>query len=108
VFSLIVLTLVAQFSFAQDRVITGKVTDANGSPLTGVSVTAKGSNAGTQSDAQGQFRISVASTVNTLVISSVNFTTQEVSIQGVSAVNVVLASANSTLGDVVVGLRYTP
>ena len=102
VFGLIVLTLVVQFSFAQDRVITGKVTDANGAPLTGVSVTAKGSNAGTQSDAQGQFRISVASSVNTLVISSVNFTTQEVSIQGVNTVNVVLASANSTLGDVVV------
>jgi len=102
VFGLIVLTLVVQFSFAQDRVITGKVTDANGAPLTGVSVTAKGSNAGTQSDAQGQFRISVASSVNTLVISSVNFTSQEVSVQGVNTVNVVLASANSTLGDVVV------
>ena len=101
-FGLIVLTLVVQFSFAQDRVITGKVTDANGAPLTGVSVTAKGSNAGTQSDAQGQFRISVASSVNTLVISSVNFTSQEVSVQGVNTVNVVLASANSTLGDVVV------
>lgn len=102
VFSLIVLTLVAQFSFAQDRVITGKVTDANGAPLTGVSVAAKGSNAGTQSDAQGQFRISVASSVNTLVLSSVGFTAQEVSVQGVNTVNVVLASANSTLGDVVV------
>ena len=102
VFGLIVLTLVVQFSFAQDRVITGKVTDANGAPLTGVSVTAKGSNAGTQSDAQGQFRISVASSVNTLVISSVNFISQEVSVQGVNTVNVVLASANSTLGDVVV------
>jgi hypothetical protein len=34
-------------SFAQSRVVTGKVTDENGSPLAGASVVAKASKGGT-------------------------------------------------------------
>lgn len=99
---LIVLTLVAQLSFAQDRVITGKVSDANGAPLVGVSVLAKGGTQGTQTDNAGSFRITVPASVNALVISSVGFTSQEVSIQGLTSVNVSLASSASSMGDVVV------
>lgn len=99
---LFVLAFVVQFSFAQDRVISGKVVDAAGAPLSGVSVVAKGSASGTQSNANGQFQLTVASTVNTLVLSSVGFTSQEVSIQGVNSVSVVLASVSTTMGDVVV------
>ena len=99
---LIVLALVVQLSFAQDRVISGKVVDAAGTPVAGVSVVAKGSSAGTQTNAAGQFQLTVAASVNTLVFSSVSFTTQEVSIQGVNSVSVTLASAATTMGDVVV------
>lgn len=99
---LIVLALVVQLSFAQDRVISGKVVDAAGTPVAGVSVVAKGSSAGTQTNAAGQFQLTVAAGVNTLVFSSVSFTTQEVSIQGVNSVSVTLASAATTMGDVVV------
>jgi TonB-linked SusC/RagA family outer membrane protein len=99
---LFVLAFVVQFSFAQDRVISGKVVDAAGAPLSGVSVVAKGSSSGTQTNATGQFQLTVSSTVNTLVLSSVGFTTQEVSIQGVNTVSVVLTSASTTMGDVVV------
>lgn len=99
---LFVLAFVVQFSFAQDRVISGKVVDAAGAPLSGVSVVAKGSSSGTQTNATGQFQLTVASTVNTIVLSSVGFTTQEVSVQGVNTVSVVLASASTTMGDVVV------
>lgn len=99
---LFVLAFVVQFSFAQDRVISGKVVDAAGAPLSGVSVVAKGGSSGTQTNATGQFQLTVSSTVNTLVLSSVGFTTQEVSVQGVNTVSVVLASASTTMGDVVV------
>lgn len=102
VVSLFVLAFVVQISFAQDRVISGKVVDAAGAPLSGVSVVAKGSATGTQTTANGQFQLKVASTVNTLVLSSVGFTSQEVSIQGTNSVSVVLASASTTMGDVVV------
>jgi iron complex outermembrane receptor protein len=83
-------------------VISGKVVDAAGAPLSGVSVVAKGSSSGTQTNATGQFQLTVASTVNTIVLSSIGFTTQEVSVQGVNTVSVVLASASTTMGDVVV------
>lgn len=96
------LAFVVQFSFAQDRVISGKVVDAAGAPLSGVSVVAKGSSSGTQTNATGQFQLTIASTVNTIVLSSIGFTTQEVSVQGVNTVSVVLASASTTMGDVVV------
>ena len=96
------LTLVAQLSFAQDRVITGKVSDANGAPLAGVIVLAKGGTQGTQTDNAGSFRITVPASVNALVFSSIGFTSQEVSIQGLTSVNVSLVSAASSMGDVVV------
>ena len=79
---LIVLALMAQISFAQDRVITGKVTDSkDGSPLQGATVAAKGSGSGAQTGSDGTFRISVPSTVNALIVSSVGFATKEVSIE---------------------------
>ena len=100
-FSLIVLALVVQVSFAQDRVITGKVSDASGAPLSGVSVVAKGSTQGTQTDAAGQFRLSVSASVNALMISSVGFEAREVAIQG-TTLNVTLAAAAASMEDVVV------
>ena len=100
-FSLIVLALAVQVSFAQDRVITGKVSDASGAPLSGVSVVAKGSTLGTQTDGAGQFRLSVPASVNTLVLSSVGFETREVAIQG-NSLTVSLAAASSSMEDVVV------
>jgi iron complex outermembrane receptor protein len=96
-----VLALAVQVSFAQDRVITGKVSDASGAPLSGASVVAKGSTQGTQTDAAGQFRLSVSASVNALLISSVGFETREVAIQG-TTLNVALAAASASMEDVVV------
>ncbi|MDX2045941.1 MAG: SusC/RagA family TonB-linked outer membrane protein [Chitinophagaceae bacterium] len=92
----------SQAAYAQDKTVTGKVTDSkDGSGVPGVSVTAKGSRTGTQTGADGSFRITVASSVNTLVFSAIGFTTQEVSITG-SEVNVSLVAATSGLSEVVV------
>lgn len=64
-FSMLFLSLV---SISQDRVITGKVTDSkDGSPLSGVSVSVKGSTTGTQTDANGDYRIPVNSSAATLI-----------------------------------------
>ena len=59
-------------AFSQEKTITGKVTDPkDGSPMAGVSVTAKGSAAGTQTKADGTYRISVSSSTTVLVFSFV-------------------------------------
>ena len=99
----LLLAFMVQISFAQDRVITGKVTDSkDGSAVRGASVVAKGSNAGTQTNADGLFKLSVSSSVNTLVISSVGYATQEVSVAGTTNVTVSLAASSTSIGEVVV------
>lgn len=103
--ALVLLTMLflSLVSFSQDRVITGKVTDPrDGTALAGVSVAVKGTNTGTQTDANGVFRISVATNVTSLVFTSVGYETQEVDITGKTAVDVSLAVNNAALGEVVV------
>lgn len=100
---IIILALMAQISFAQDRVITGKITDSkDGSPVQGASVVAKGNRTGAQTGTDGTFRISVPASVNSLIVSSVGFATQEISIEGKTTVEVSLVVTNATLGEVVI------
>jgi len=88
---------------AQDRVISGKVTDPkDGSGVVGVNVTPKGSSGGTQTGADGTYKITVGPAVKILVFSSAGFTTQEIDISGKSTVDVALAVNNTSLGEVVV------
>jgi len=93
-------TLSAQ---AQNKTISGKVTDSkDGSALVGASVVVKGSKTGTQTGNDGTFKISVPGSATTLVISSVGFASQEVSIQGKTSVDVSLSTSTDQLNDVVV------
>jgi iron complex outermembrane receptor protein len=93
--------------FSQDRVITGKVTDSkDGSALPGVTITAKGSGSGTQTNADGSYRISVDRSVTILVFSSVGFGTQEISIDGKNSIDVSMVFSSATLGEVIVSTGY--
>ncbi|HET6255190.1 MAG TPA: TonB-dependent receptor [Puia sp.] len=88
---------------AQNRVVTGKVTDASGNPIPSASVVVKGSKRGTNTGQDGSFKLNVPPTARTLVISSIGFATMEVSIEGVNDVPVQLAAAaRNDLQDVVV------
>jgi TonB-linked SusC/RagA family outer membrane protein len=88
-------------AFAQMQV-TGKVTDENNTPLSGVSITFNGKSVGTATSAEGSFSISVAALKGTLVFTSVGFSKQEVAINGRSTVNVRMQSEAAALNDVVV------
>ena len=90
-----------QLAFSQTKVITGTVSDATNAPIQGASVTPKGSKGGTTTGVDGSFTITVPENVNTLVVSSVGFVRQEVSITG-STVTVSLQNSNESLNDVVV------
>ncbi len=96
------MLLFSQLSFAQDRVITGRVTDSTGNGLAGITVTAKGTRTATQTNNDGSFRITVPSTVDGLVFSSVGFATREVPVISGSPMNVSLSGAGSSLNEVVV------
>ena len=71
------IALLVQISFAQERIVTGVVTDNSGMPIPGVNVLVKGTKLGTQTDFDGKFSIS-ASPTQTLVFNFVGMKSQEV------------------------------
>jgi hypothetical protein len=89
-------------AFAQKRTVSGTISDANGTRMPGVNVIVKGTNAGTTSNAEGQYTISVPEGSNILVFSYVGFNTQEVNLAGRTSVNVTLEEGSSELQSVVV------
>ena len=100
--AVIMLLLVAQISFAQNKV-TGKVTGSvDGQGVQGATVAAKGTRTAVQTNADGSFSITLPSGATILVISSVGFASQEVSVAGKSSVDVVLVVTNTTMNEVVV------
>lgn len=105
-----IILLILSFSLfltthAQDRQVTGVVTDQNdGSPIPGVNVVAKGTAVGTATDKEGKFSISVPAGVTTLVISYVGYTSQEVTIPASNMVNVSLSASAQELEEVVVSV----
>lgn len=96
------LVLLSLPALAQDKVVTGKVTDLkDGQPIGGVSLLVKGTNVGTQTKTDGTFSLNAPANATTLVVSFVGYATQELLI-GNGALNVSLVQSSSTLNDVVV------
>ena len=93
--------LLALQTFAQNKSISGKVTDNTGAPVAGVTVTVKGTNIATQTAADGTYKFNVPDNASTLVFSAVGFGTQETAITG-TEVNLALASTQANLNEVVV------
>src|SRR6266542_3416430 len=92
-----------QFVFAQNKIVTGKVIDSkDGSVITNVSVIAKGTHIGTQTDANGNFRLTVPLSVKTLTISYVGFSSQDIDVSRAGNIEVTLVATSSTLSEVVV------
>ncbi|MCF0070966.1 TonB-dependent receptor [Dyadobacter sp. CY261] len=86
-----------------DRTVSGKVIsveDNQGIP--GVSVVIKGSKSGTNTDADGSFKLNVPEDNAVLVFSAVGFTTQEVPVGNKSVIDIILASDQKILTEVVV------
>jgi len=99
-FLVLLLVLVAQLTFAQERAVSGTVSDNTGMPLPGVSVLVKGSKTGTQTDFDGKYSIK-ASSNQVLVFSYIGMKTQEVAASS-SVVNVKLSGDAQELEAVVV------
>jgi len=90
------------FAYGQTKVISGNVTSADGKPLSGVSVTVKGVNSnGAQTNASGNYQITVPNNTQTLVFSYISFETQEIA-ASTSTINVVMEEDNQDLSEVVV------
>ena len=85
---------------AQEKPISGTITDDVGVPLPGANVIIKGTSTGTQSDFDGNYQITT-SAGQTLVYSYVGFETQELKVGASNTMNVSMVSG-ATLETVVV------
>ena len=86
-----------------EKTISGIVTDQSTSePLPGVNILAKGTATGTVTDVEGNYRLTVADEVTTLVFSSIGYETVEETISDRSTINVELAPDIQSLSEVVV------
>jgi TonB-linked SusC/RagA family outer membrane protein len=100
VFAVFIFTATA--ALAQNRTVKGKVTNNSGEPLSGASVTVKGTTIGTISAEDGGFSLEVPASARTLVISYSGYQSKEVTItEGTISVQLILSSTGD-LGEVVV------
>ena len=103
----LILTLSAVFvlilhAAAQDRTITGKVTNDKGAPIEGASITSNDGKYGTQTDKFGTYSLSVPPTVKSLNFSNVNFEGESKTVGKNTVINVSLRVKDSKLEEVVV------
>ncbi|HEY9488323.1 MAG TPA: carboxypeptidase-like regulatory domain-containing protein, partial [Chryseosolibacter sp.] len=98
-----VLLLPALCGIAQERDISGTITDSNtGENVPGVNILVKGTNEGTTSDANGSFRLVVPEGNATLVFSFIGYKTLEVPVGNQTSFNISLEPDTKLLEEVVV------
>jgi TonB-dependent starch-binding outer membrane protein SusC len=98
---LVLAMLTTASAWAQDRRLTGRVTD-NGTGLPGVSILVKGTSLGANTDANGNFSIADAPANATLVFSFIGYTTQEIAVGTRTVFNILMAADTKVLNEVIV------
>lgn len=99
---LLVGILLSASTFAQQRTVTGTVTDEQGEAMPGVNVVIKGTSTGAVTDTNGKFSINVPDASSILVISFIGYAPQEITVGAQVSVNVALVEAKTELDEVVV------
>ena len=99
---LLLCALFSVFCYAQERKISGVVSDDKNNPLEGATVSVKGTTTVVTTDMNGRFTITLPPNSKTLSISYVGMQPRELSIGKSDVVSVMLSSASTSLSDVVV------
>ena len=99
-FAILIFAAISVALFAQNRTMTGKVTDAGGLGLPGVNIQLKGTAIGATTNLDGSYQISVTGGI--LVFRCVGFVTQEIPVASQSVINAVLKEDLKHLSEVVV------
>lgn len=100
--ALLVCLLSVTTVFAQDKRITGKVTDESGLSLPGASVKIKNTNVVAVTDENGNFAISAPTTSQTIIFSYLGMQDQELVIGNKTSFNIKLLSKSTSLSDVII------
>ena len=91
---------------AQSIQVSGKVNNSSGQPLSGATVSVKGTKTATTSDAQGNFSLTVPQKGSVLVISYVNTKSVNFTVNDNSPITIALESVTNTLEEVVINVGY--
>src|SRR5690606_34931984 len=95
------MALIVHLTFAQDKTISGNVTDDSGLPLPGVNILVDGTTTGTQTDFDGNYTIS-ASQGQILIFTYIGQTTVRRTIGTGNTINVQMVEDAQALEEVVV------
>ena len=87
---------------AQERTITGTVTEITGGPLPGINVIVKGTSTGTVTDVEGKYAFQINESAEVLVFSSVGYVTEEVMINNQSIIDMTMTEDITALEEIVV------
>jgi len=100
ILALLLAFVVVQMTFAQERTVSGTVSDNNSLPLPGATVLIQGTSTGTSTDFDGNYSID-ANVGDVLKFSYVGYTSQSVAVGASGGINVILQPDNE-LEEVVV------
>jgi len=96
-----ILVMFTQLTFAQSLAVKGKVKDAQGQSVIGVSILVQGTSTGTITDIDGNFSISVPSSESVLVYSYIGMITQKIVVGNQLSPVVTLNESSVVLNEVV-------
>ena len=97
----LLLAFVVQLTFAQEKTISGTISDNSGIPLPGVNIIVKGTTTGTQTDFDGNYSI-VANVGDVLTFTYVGLKTQELTVGAADTIDVTMEEDAAVLDEVVV------
>ncbi|MDB9874550.1 SusC/RagA family TonB-linked outer membrane protein, partial [Flavobacteriaceae bacterium] len=100
------MALIVQLTFAQQKTVSGTVSDENGLPLIGATVIISGTSSGTTTDFDGNYKIN-ANTGDVLNFSYVGYVSQDVSVSSSNTINLTLKPDNALEEIVIQAFRTT-
>ena len=101
VFSLLIMVGMLASAYAQTKSVSGRITDASGTPLQSISVVIKGTQSGTTSGPDGSFKLTVPESA-TRVFSGVGYEPTEMSVRNRTTFDVQLSPEVKALSEIVV------
>ena len=100
---ILLFSLMLSFSvlFAQQKSVTGRVTDENNEPVPGANVVVKGTTIGTVTDMDGNYKLQVPATAKLLNVTFIGFESQDVAIAGRLKIDIKIKQSSIGLEEVV-------
>ncbi len=97
----LILTALVVVELKAQRVVGGTVTDEHGLPLIGANVLVKDGAAGTTTDVDGNFSLTLPADARTLIVSYIGFSSTEVEVGSEDRIEVILITTATTLQEIV-------